>query len=254
MEKEISFLEFFLMIARFIKRHFKKYVITLLVFILVTIGIYFSQKPVQRTVLYLSSDFFTRKEISSFVNSMSIIIVSQDSAKIKTQFGIKNPLLFKKIKKITCDTLQPVFTNISIDLTDTIGIKEINNGIIYFIKNNVYAKEKIERLYAENIFILKKMEQLENNSLNNHKEKNGKKINIVYTNENVLNASFYKQVVEAKKVIDEYNHDKIINFYHDFSFYGQVTKFWKMELIFFLILFFTATFTFFLFDINRLLK
>ena len=250
MEKEISFLEFFLMIARFIKRHFKKYIITMLLFIVISAGIYLFQKPTQRTTLYLSSEFFTKREILSSVNLMNTIIARHDSIKIKTQFDVNNVSLLKKINKISCDTLQPVFVNISVDLTDTIGKNEITKGLIFFIKHNVYATTKIDGLLGESQFLLKKLEQLENKILNNSQEETGKKGDIT----DVLNANFYEQVFNAKKVIDEYNSDKIINFYNDFSHSGQVSKFWKIDIIFFLILFSIATIFFFILDLNRLLK
>ena len=252
MEKEISFLEFFLMIARFVKRHFKKYVITTLLFVVISIGIYLFQKPVQRTTLYLSSDYFARKEIFSFVNLMNTVIVSHDSTEIKTQFGVNNASLFDEVNKISCDTMQPVFTNIYVDMEDTAGEKKIMDGIMFFIKHNIYTITKIDGLLGKNKFLLKKLNQLEKNLLADSHENVVDKSNII--NDNILNAGFYEQIANAKKVIDEYDSDKIITFYNDFSHSRQVLKFWKIDIILFLIFFSVATFFFFILDINRLLK
>ena len=254
MEKEISFFEFSLMIVRFIKRHLKRYFVTALLFVVVSVGIYLFQKPTQRTTLSLTSDFFSKKDFFSIVNSMNLIIAMQDSVKIKKQFGIENTSLLKNIKAIKCDTLQPVFTNISVDLFDAVDSKKIINSIVYFIQNNEYALMKINEIYNNNKYLLHKFERIESHFFEDQKENLKKKSNIVYVNGDMLNTNFYDQVLKSRNVVDAYNNNKIVNFYSTLSFSEKMPEFRKIEIIFFLVIFFMATFIFFILDLNRLSK
>lgn len=254
MEKEISLLELSVKIVRFFKRHFKKYVITTLLFIVISTGIYLFYKPKQQTTLSLTSDFFSKKDFISFVNSMNLIISMQDSVKIKKQFGIEQPSLLRKIKEIKCDTLQPVFTNISVDLEDTVHSNKIINSIIYFIQNNEYTLMKINKIYNNNKFLLDKFRRLETYYFDDQKMELSKKSNVIYVKGDVLNTTFYDQMVKASDVVNAYNNNKIINFYSTLSFSGQVSEFRKIEIILFLVIFSMATLIFFILDLNRLSK
>ncbi len=232
MEQEISLIELLIMTIRFFKRHFKKYLITLILYVIAGSILLITYKPQYEINIPIYSSFFSKSELNDLVN-LKLLNYTNKSLEIEKDTSTLSQFILVKI-----------------NTTDTTILPQIITGITSRILNNPYSQKQIEKMCKYNRYLYEKLSDSllsffyqNKTKIDSSNQQTVYAINPVYT---------YEQIFQAKQKINKCKTKKgIIEIYPSLVNIKKNSNLIKNEALAFFFMFFLATMIFFFEDLFK---
>ncbi len=231
MGQEISLIELLVMTIKFFRRHFKKYIITLIFYIIVGAILVITYKPKYEIDIPIYSSFFSKSDLNDLIK-LKLFNYKNNSYEIQKDTSILSQFILVKI--ITPDT--------SI-LPQT--ITEIKSKLL----NNPYSQKQIKKTCKYNTYLYKNLSDSLQSFYKKKIVEGNSNQQIIYTINPVY---IYGQIFYTKQKITKCKtKNGIIEIYPSLINIQKISSLKKNEILAFFLIFSIATIIFFFEDLLR---